>query len=171
MFVVVTEVCSIAIQSIVRAFMLPPQYEYDPCSSGILRSVYWWFRIDVSIQPISPIFKGQIVQELAEYSTTRPLKTGPTDCPETSVRNYQSTLRKNPGDCRPHSTLLWLFKTMFQMNNFYQKNLWQEEPLLNIKYKVTNCAVRFKECRQISQLHVLSKLFTPLGKEPSACFH
>ena len=34
---------------------------WDLHSFGILRSVDWWFRIDVSVQPIGSIFKGQVV--------------------------------------------------------------------------------------------------------------
>jgi hypothetical protein len=47
---------------------------------------------DVSRQPIGPIFKGQAVQEESSC-TAWPLKMGPIGCLETSVTNYQSTLR------------------------------------------------------------------------------
>jgi hypothetical protein len=30
-------------------------------SSGVLRSVEWQFRVDVSVQPIGPIFKDQSI--------------------------------------------------------------------------------------------------------------
>jgi hypothetical protein len=49
---------------------------------------------DFSIQPIGPIFKGQAFQE--KSSTVWPLKMGPIGCLETSVTNYQSTLRNVP---------------------------------------------------------------------------
>ena len=42
---------------------------------------------DVSGQPIGPIFKS------------RPLKTGPIGCPETSARNYHCSLRNGPEKC------------------------------------------------------------------------
>jgi hypothetical protein len=47
----------------------------------------------VSGPPNGPIFKGQTVQEdLLDYLT----KLKPIGCPETSVANYQPTLRKIP---------------------------------------------------------------------------
>jgi hypothetical protein len=44
-------------------FRLPPLCKWDQRSFGILRSVEWYFHIDVSGQPIGPIIKGQAVQE------------------------------------------------------------------------------------------------------------
>ena len=35
-------------------------------------------------------------------TTARPLKMGPVCCPETSLNNYQHTLRNNPEDRGPH---------------------------------------------------------------------
>jgi hypothetical protein len=57
----------------------------------MLRSVDWWLLADVSEQPIGPIFNGQTV-----------LKMGQIGCPETSVTNYQSTLRNIPEERRTH---------------------------------------------------------------------
>jgi len=51
---------------------------------------------DVSVQPISFIFNAQAVQE--EPWVIWSLKTGPTGRPETSVTNYQTTLRNIPED-------------------------------------------------------------------------
>ena len=65
--------------------------------SGLLRSVDWLFTTDVSGQHIVPIFKGQ-AEKTAK--TVRHLQIGPISCPETSVREYHSTLRKSPGECR-----------------------------------------------------------------------
>jgi hypothetical protein len=53
------------------------KYCWDLRSSGMLRSIDWLLVADVSEQPICPIFNGQAVQE-------------------TSVTNYQATLRKTP---------------------------------------------------------------------------
>lgn len=44
---------------------------------------------DVS-EPIGPIFKGHAKRNVW---TARPLKIEPIDCPETSIKNYQSTQR------------------------------------------------------------------------------
>jgi len=55
-------------------------------SSGILHIELWQFLADVSGQPIGPIFKDQ---EFISWL----LKLGPICCPETSVRNYNYTLR------------------------------------------------------------------------------
>ena len=48
---------------------------------------------DVSGQPIGPIFKDQEIQEEKKDFLT--LEDG-NDCPETSVKNYHSTLRNIP---------------------------------------------------------------------------
>jgi hypothetical protein len=56
-------------------------------SSGMLCSVDWWLRIDVSGQPIGPIFKGQTVQ-IAWTLNMEPIR-----CPETWGIIYWSTLR------------------------------------------------------------------------------
>jgi hypothetical protein len=47
-----------------RDIRLPPQCEWDLPYFGIELSVEWFFRIDVSEQPIGPVFKGQAVQKL-----------------------------------------------------------------------------------------------------------
>jgi hypothetical protein len=53
-------------------------------------SVELWFPSEISAQRIGPIFNGQA------------LKMGPIGCPETSVRNCRSTLRKIPKERRSH---------------------------------------------------------------------
>jgi len=40
-------------------FRLPPRSRCDLQSSGMLRSVCWYFLTDVSGEPIGPMFKGQ----------------------------------------------------------------------------------------------------------------
>jgi hypothetical protein len=40
-------------------FRLSPRCRWDLSSSDILRSLEWWFRVDVSGQPIDPVFEGQ----------------------------------------------------------------------------------------------------------------
>jgi hypothetical protein len=50
------------------------------------RSFDWFLVTQVSGQAIGPIFKDQDL----------PLKMGPIGFPETSVNNYQSTLRNIP---------------------------------------------------------------------------
>ena len=65
----------------------------------MLRNVDWYLVTDVSGQPNGPIFKGQAVY----YSSciAWPFKMGPIGSPETSVANYQSTLR-NISEERKH---------------------------------------------------------------------
>jgi hypothetical protein len=65
-----------------HGFRLPP-WRWNPRSSGTLRSVEWYSFADVSGQRIGPIFND-------------PLKMGPISCPETSVKDYHSTLHNNP---------------------------------------------------------------------------
>jgi hypothetical protein len=55
----------------------------DLCASVILHSVEWKFDTDVS----------------GQWSS---LKMGPIGCPETSLTNYHSTLRKIPEECISH---------------------------------------------------------------------
>jgi hypothetical protein len=83
---------------------------WDFRSSGLLRSVDWYLATNVLGWPIGPIFKRG------------PLNMGPIDRPETSVTNYQSTLRNSAEDWRPHTrTKAWnyawetfLFATIFR---------------------------------------------------------
>jgi len=49
--------------------------------------------VDVSVQPIGPIFRGQ---ESFWLWDSWPLNMGPTGCPETSARNYQYLQHNNP---------------------------------------------------------------------------
>jgi len=51
---------------------------------------------DVSVQVFGPNFKGQTVWERRLSWISWPLKRGSIGCPETSVSNYQSTLRNIP---------------------------------------------------------------------------
>jgi hypothetical protein len=59
--------------------------------------VDWKFITYILGQPINPIIKGQ---------APSPLKMEPTDCPETSVTNYQSALRNIPEE---HRSQTWSF--------------------------------------------------------------
>ena len=43
-------------------FRLPPQCKWDLLSFGILRSVQWYLRADVSKQPIGPFLRGPAVK-------------------------------------------------------------------------------------------------------------
>ena len=58
------------------------------------------------------------------FSCLDPLKMGPMGCPETSVRNYNYTLRNIPGECRSHLLCVgslksfivgWLVTTLYQV--------------------------------------------------------
>ena len=61
---------------------------------GILLSLEWQFRTNVSGQPTGPIFKGQTDCPFhCRLTAARPLKMGPIGCLETSLRNYHSTVR------------------------------------------------------------------------------
>ena len=68
--------------SIIRDFRLPSRCRCDLRSSGLLPSVEWYFRPDVSGQHMGPIFKCQEAQVI-----------GHIGCPETSVGNNHSTAR------------------------------------------------------------------------------
>ena len=71
-----------------RDFRLPPRCELYLRSFGTLRSVELQLLTDVSVHPRHPILKCQAVQEDCM------ILGRPMGCPETSVRNYHSTLRK-----------------------------------------------------------------------------
>ena len=79
----------------------------------LLHATQRWFVLstDVSGQPIGPIFKGK-------RSTARPLKTGESGCPETSVIKYRSTLRNIPEErrTRTHSGGHLRFKHVHHLN-------------------------------------------------------
>jgi len=65
---------------------------------GFFRSAELWFHTDVSGQPIVAIFEGQAVHaEFFLHCLTLKMGIG---CPETSVRNYSSALRKIPEERR-----------------------------------------------------------------------
>jgi hypothetical protein len=74
-------------------------------SSEVLRSVDWWFVTEVSGQSIGPIFKDQAVQFFSSPWTVLHLKVVPISCPETSVTNYESMLRKIPEKRRSRCSL------------------------------------------------------------------
>jgi hypothetical protein len=61
----------------------------------MLRSVYWGLVTDVSEQSIIHIVNGKAV--------AWPLKMGPIFCLDTSVNNYQSTLRNIPEERKSYS--------------------------------------------------------------------
>jgi hypothetical protein len=65
----------------------------------MLRGVDWYLDTYVSGQAIGPIFKGEAFQVVqAELELLDSLKEGPIACQETSLANYQSTLRYIPED-------------------------------------------------------------------------
>jgi hypothetical protein len=64
----------------------------------MLRSVEWWFDTDISGLPIGVIFKCLVFQEDCSPWNAKHLKV----CPETSVINYQSVLRKIKEERRCH---------------------------------------------------------------------
>jgi hypothetical protein len=69
----------------------------------MLHSPEWWFRTDVSGQPIGSAFKGQEIQEERLSSwTSWPLKVGPIGCPETLVWNHHSRLCNIPEERGSH---------------------------------------------------------------------
>jgi len=57
---------------------LPPQCKWDLPYFGIELSVEWYFRIDVSGQPIANVFNGQAVHKLGTVGHS---KMGPIGCP------------------------------------------------------------------------------------------
>ena len=68
----------------------PPRWKWNLRSSGILRSVEWWFRNEVSKKLIGPFLQVIAVRKFW------PLKMGQIGCSETSAWNYHSRLRKIP---------------------------------------------------------------------------
>ena len=88
-------------------FWLPLRCERNLLYFGILSSVEGQFVTDVLEQPVGHILKGQ------------GLKMGPIGCPETSVRNYISALRKIPKERRSKMRVTEHFNQIF----------WIEEPL------------------------------------------
>ena len=44
-------------------------YRWDLCLSGMLHSIDWKLVTEVSGQPIGPIFKGQVIQEMSETNS------------------------------------------------------------------------------------------------------
>ena len=69
-----------------RDVRLPLQCEWDLPYFGIELSVEWYFRIDISGQPIGPVFKGQAVQKLG---TAGHFKMEPIVVPK---RRYRTTI-------------------------------------------------------------------------------
>jgi hypothetical protein len=55
-------------------FRIPPRRKRDLRSFGVLRSVEWFFRTDVSGQSVGPIVKGQAVHELFYFKTPTPTR-------------------------------------------------------------------------------------------------
>ena len=72
-----------------------------------------------SRHPIGPNLKDQAVQEESVLmrpryspSTAGPLKVGLLLCPETSARNYHSTLRNIPEEDKPHGLAQFTFTAL-----------------------------------------------------------
>jgi hypothetical protein len=72
-----------------------------------------WLATDVSGTPISPIFRVQEAQE----DTSWPLKMGLIGCPETSLANYQSTLRNT-------SAVLAVFSFLWPPEQVAKRSAW-----------------------------------------------
>ena len=70
---------------------------------GILGKVGWYFL---------PTFRDNILVLFSgvKYAFAWPLKMGPKHCPETSVRNYHSMLRKIPKQCKCYLHRSWGLK-------------------------------------------------------------
>lgn len=58
-------------------------------------SLCWCLHIDVSGQPVSPIYKGETVQSKLDCLD---FEIGPLVSPETSLNNYQHMLHNIPGE-------------------------------------------------------------------------
>ena len=70
-------------------------------SSGMLLSVWWWFPIDVSGQPIGSRVQGSR-NPSCPSSTSWLWRIYRRGCPETSIRNYHCLLRNIPKEGRSH---------------------------------------------------------------------
>jgi len=107
-----------------RDVRLSPRCKLHLPSVTVLCSVERWFFTDDSglhvglISEVQPIwcryFNGQAVQ------ISWPLKTEQIWCPETSVRNCNSALRKIPKEKKSYDETNWhkLWKVILQENNF-----------------------------------------------------
>jgi len=104
----------------VRDCRLPPRRTCDLRFSGILRIT------DVSGNRIGPIFKGHAAQKVTAW----PLKIEPQTRPETSVRNYESPLRKVPkyGSSQCQGVLLLQKRKFLLMKHFHGKSVPNFQP-------------------------------------------
>jgi len=103
-----------------RDLKLLQRCKWDPCSSGLLRSMCWFLFTDVSGEIIGPIFPLSSLE-----LTARPSKMGPISCVETSVNNYQRTLRNNSEVWGPQETTYFgqvLKRTLFGGISFFQRS-------------------------------------------------
>jgi hypothetical protein len=68
----------------------------------MLRCVDWELVKDVLGQPIGTIFKGQAIQKELDCFDRLTIENGTDGSSETSVTNYQSTLRNIPEERKPN---------------------------------------------------------------------
>jgi hypothetical protein len=95
-------------------FRLPLRCGCDLRSSGILRTVEWWFCTDVSWQPIGPIFKGQEVLHHWRWDQQvvpkRRFRTTTQRCVIFSV-NISAALQWSYTSTPPHVFMAWCLIT------------------------------------------------------------
>jgi hypothetical protein len=72
---------------------------------------------------------------------TRPLKMGPICCPETSVKDYHSTLRYTPEGRRSHQHRGGSLKSRAVLRCLF-RSLWQNKGLSNTNKCTTLCSIR-----------------------------
>jgi hypothetical protein len=99
---------------------LPPRRIWELRTSGVLRSVEWWFVTDVSGQPIESISKGQ---EMQIFDYFFQLEDGTDTLSRNVGKEFLSTLRNAPEErrsqgfyrlqlvCGPHR--VWEFSWVF----------------------------------------------------------
>jgi hypothetical protein len=89
----------------------------------MLHSVDWKLVTDVSGQPIGPVSKVQAVHGASLKSRRKlvgPLTMGPISYAETTVTNYQFTLRNIPEEPRSHNHSYYC---EFNLVNFFKMEM------------------------------------------------
>jgi hypothetical protein len=87
-----------------HAYSIPLLFRRDIRSSGMLRSVNWYFGTDVSRQPVGPFFKGQAIPQTAWCSGSVPLQSSlrrriSYDSIRTEMLSVVGIIRKVEGRC------------------------------------------------------------------------
>jgi hypothetical protein len=78
-----------------------------------IRSAVFWNRVVIPYRRFGTMYQSHLQ---GSRNPTRPLKMGPIRCPETSVKDYHSTLRNNKEERRTHQHRGGSLKSRFEEN-------------------------------------------------------